>query len=427
MNVLDFFARINRKVEEIGIKNEDISQQNIRTRMINTISVWSFIITILFTVLNRSHNPVYMTIADTFYLMTLLIVLYLNSKQFFEAGKILLVSSSIAILVIVNLTYGDAEYHLICVAISSLLILERFSQQLICNIIVAVAILIPKYIGMEFHYDEDVIKTRMATNLMINLFFIILLVKYFISIQQRYQLLILKQKNYLNLQNQKKEQFYAIMAHDMRSPITTSYQCLDMIISGDVDERESKSLLKKISAQLLEINQTAETLTNWINKAEDHYAALSQKIVLKPVLESVIASVALMAAKKEIQISIQVCDSVVVYMDRSHLGTILKNILLNALKFSHRRSEVIISITSMLTQTRISIKDTGAGMSEETKCKLFTEVVGPNTGTEGEIGTGFGLQMSQKLAQANKSFISVESVLYEGSTFHLVIPNSQIQ
>jgi signal transduction histidine kinase len=118
-------------------------------------------------------------------------------------------------------------------------------------------------------------------------------------------------------------------------------------------------------------------------------------------------------------------DISVIEADRAKLKRIVVNLLSNALKFTPRGGKVTLSAEHTAATTRISVADTGVGISPEDVNKLFDKYEqARNRATQGEKGTGLGLYITKQLVELHGGTITVESKPGQGSVFHVVIPDA---
>ena len=111
-----------------------------------------------------------------------------------------------------------------------------------------------------------------------------------------------------------------------------------------------------------------------------------------------------------------------VFADLNLLNTVLRNLISNAVKYT-KKGEITIKCNRETSNFRISIGDTGVGISKENLKKLFD--IGENTstpGTDGERGTGLGLILCKEFVEKNKGEFFVESTVNEGSVFSFTLP-----
>ena len=112
-----------------------------------------------------------------------------------------------------------------------------------------------------------------------------------------------------------------------------------------------------------------------------------------------------------------------VYADKKMLNSILQNLIANAIKFTHRNGNILISAKEEDKFIKVSVKDTGVGICQNDIKKLFrVEEHHSTTGTENEKGTGLGLSLCKDLIEVQKGKIWVESKIGEGSIFHFTLP-----
>jgi len=130
-----------------------------------------------------------------------------------------------------------------------------------------------------------------------------------------------------------------------------------------------------------------------------------------------------MANEKSITIQHQIPDDLMVYADTNMLSTILRNLITNAIKFTHKGGNITITSQVENNKTVITVHDSGIGMDEMTRNKLFkiNEKISI-VGTEKETGTGLGLLLCKEFVEKQGGKIWVESELGMGSDFKFTIP-----
>jgi two-component system, sensor histidine kinase and response regulator len=107
------------------------------------------------------------------------------------------------------------------------------------------------------------------------------------------------------------------------------------------------------------------------------------------------------------------------------LRIILRNLVVNAIKFSFWNSEVIVRVETCGNYHQLSVADFGIGMESEDAKAIFNSVINsPGVGTAKERGLGIGLSICKELIEKLGGKIWAESEMGNGSTFHLTIPNN---
>jgi signal transduction histidine kinase len=129
------------------------------------------------------------------------------------------------------------------------------------------------------------------------------------------------------------------------------------------------------------------------------------------------------AEGKNITISSSRDPGISVYADSNMLQTILRNLLVNAIKFSSVGGEIILKLTEENNNVHYSIEDFGTGMNEETVSSLFRIDERISTaGTNSEKGTGLGLILCKEFIDSHGGKIEVESQPGRGSRFTVILP-----
>ena len=128
-------------------------------------------------------------------------------------------------------------------------------------------------------------------------------------------------------------------------------------------------------------------------------------------------------ASKKLQIQTDIGDELKLFADYSMLITVLRNILMNAVKFSFPGGKIVIRAYSDAENGHISVIDEGIGIQPEIQEKLFMENAYYSTpGTSGEAGSGLGLVISKDFIEKNNGTLSVKSVPGKGSEFTMSLP-----
>src|SRR5438309_1700207 len=236
---------------------------------------------------------------------------------------------------------------------------------------------------------------------------------------------------------QAKDRFLASMSHELRTPLNAIIGftgTLLMKLPGPLNADQEK--------QLRTVQTGAKHLLALINDLLDLAKIESGKVELKlvptdckEVIDEVAASLRQHAESKGLDFTVTVPQGLTVRTDRRALSQIIINLTNNAIKFTERgrvrlkadRREESGSRTLEIN-VEISVADTGLGIRPEDQAKLFTAFsrVTSRTG-QAQEGTGLGLHLSQKLAEALGGRIELQSEHGRGSAFTLVLPEKWAQ
>ncbi|MDH4320493.1 MAG: ATP-binding protein [Desulfobulbaceae bacterium] len=235
--------------------------------------------------------------------------------------------------------------------------------------------------------------------------------------------------------NRSKDQFIANMSHELRTPLNGILGMNNLLLATELTSRQNKYLtMSKNSAEgLLRI---INDLLDFSKAAANQLAIINTPFALAQLLNEIIELHTIDAKAKGIELILQLHDDVPRTLggDAGRLRQILINLTSNAIKFTDHGSVVIevqrqdgiqngnrrdLSKTFLL----FTVRDSGIGIAEENKPRLFkefTQLDGSLTRKYG--GTGLGLSFCKKLTELMQGRIWCESVAGEGSAFHCLLP-----
>ncbi|NOR74123.1 MAG: tetratricopeptide repeat protein, partial [Draconibacterium sp.] len=239
----------------------------------------------------------------------------------------------------------------------------------------------------------------------------------------------IRQKNIeLNETNTAKDKFFAIIAHDLRGPTGNLASFLELL--NDTFNKHSQKELKKILLSLHKsaenVNILLENLLIWAKSQLNKIEFRPKELKLTDVFQDSIKALKQTVNNKQINIKLELDDKIIVFADPNMAQSIMRNILSNAIKFSHRGGEVIIkSSANKMNSAFISIIDNGVGIDEHALSQIFdiTNTLQTN-GTEGEKSTGLGLIIVKDFIEKNSGTITIESQKNKGTIVSFTLPTT---
>ncbi|MEI6050814.1 MAG: hybrid sensor histidine kinase/response regulator [Bacteroidota bacterium] len=237
---------------------------------------------------------------------------------------------------------------------------------------------------------------------------------------------IYQQRKELQELNATKDKFFSIIAHDLRGPLGGFMRLTEMMADESISftPDEKKELILNLSLSARNIFNLLDNLLEW-SKMKRGITTFSPQILdLNKIITECLKIVADSVRKKAIEIAVDIPENNEVFADTNMLQTVIRNLVSNAIKFTHREGKVTISAgTDVNNATVIAIKDTGIGLSSIMTDNLFHIDINTNRpGTEGELSTGLGLLLCKEFVEKHGGRIGVESEEGKGSTFYFTIP-----
>ena len=220
--------------------------------------------------------------------------------------------------------------------------------------------------------------------------------------------------------NLAKSEFLSSMSHELRSPLNA------ILGFGQLMESDSPPPTPSQKESIAQILQAGWHLLKLINeildlaKVESGQVPLSREpVLLAEVMPECQGMVESQAQQRGIKLTFPRFDiPYFVHADRTRLKQVLINLLSNAIKYNREQGTVEVKCTaSTLVRIRISIKDSGVGLSPEQLAQLFQPFNRLGQEAGGEEGTGIGLVVAKRLVELMGGTIGVESTVGVGSVF----------
>ena len=236
--------------------------------------------------------------------------------------------------------------------------------------------------------------------------------------------LINKQKNQLEEVYKMKDKLFAVITHDMKNPLS-SLLTLCSFIENDFYNLSDNHKLKGIESlkrSIVEIYNLIENLTDWLNAKGDNIIMDKTKFNLSTTINSVLKLYTIPTEQKSISLQTHIEPYIFAFGDERMIKTVLRNLLDNALKFTFANGNINISVSEKDDRIIVAVSDTGMGIDEVDKDKLFKLETSLETKNgQYEKGGGFGLILCKEFIEKNEGEIWFESEVGIGSTFYFSI------
>jgi heavy metal sensor kinase len=219
-------------------------------------------------------------------------------------------------------------------------------------------------------------------------------------------------------------QFSADASHELQTPLTILRGEIEVALRAPRDREEYEGVLRSCLEEIERISRLVGGLL-LLARADAGVLRLDlQPVELGELVTEVGARLGRLAAEKGLRLHLDIPGEVLVLGDREHLERLLVNLVDNAIKYTPSGGAVTLSLAeSEGREARISIQDTGRGMTEEEQEQIFTRFYRAGLSrTDGGPGVGLGLCIANSIAEAHGGRIEVASSPGQGSTFTVVLP-----
>ncbi len=261
---------------------------------------------------------------------------------------------------------------------------------------------------------------------------LIALMSLFLLIQARIRknanLVLSAQNQQIEIQNEQlenlnhiKNQLFAIISHDLRSPLLSVRTVLNNIYQLDTDPANRKWWMQMLHQQSIKTGVLFENLLCWASIQMNNYQPINQQFFLLPLVQEIEEEVNFMYQQKQLNYQTNIPPSIVLNSDPGMIRMAIRNIMVNAVKFSNAEGKIEISANLSHQEAKISIKDEGMGMKEDEVNKALHGRLS-RLGTQAEVGSGIGLSLVRQFLGYQQGHLEIQSAPQEGTIVTIVIP-----
>ena len=218
-----------------------------------------------------------------------------------------------------------------------------------------------------------------------------------------------------------KDEFIGIASHELKSPIQPIFGFAELAKAGDIDQDEAWDGVTELAHKLQDLaNDVLD-----VSRIESNRLILhKEKIKINDSIHST-ARVLKFNLRNSVRIEEKLDENVEIFADRVRLEQVIRNLLVNAIKFT---AEGVIRIETHVNQEeqslQIIVSDSGSGIPEEILSNIFDKFVTKGHGVENQMGTGLGLYLCKGIIEAHGGSIAAKNAKNSGAVFSLTIPIS---
>ncbi|MFA6194955.1 MAG: HAMP domain-containing sensor histidine kinase [Patescibacteria group bacterium] len=219
-----------------------------------------------------------------------------------------------------------------------------------------------------------------------------------------------------------RDKMFSILSHDLIGPFNSLIGLTELLTSDDYNlpAAKQKECLQTMHEQAINVYSLAENLLSWSRTRVSQSAIAMADCDLKKIIDEITGVLKIEAKKKKIDLINKVPEGTIIYGNANIIGTIIRNLVSNSLKFTNPKGKISVSHFLNGNSLLVSVTDTGVGIAPKSLKKMFG-INYSTPGTHNEKGTGLGLKFCQEMAERHGGKISFESKLGEGTRATLMI------
>lgn len=231
-----------------------------------------------------------------------------------------------------------------------------------------------------------------------------------------------EQNDELEQVNQVKNKLFAIVAHDLRSPLSSLQSLIYLIREHDLSKAERDNILDSLDQNIQDNSSMMDNLLAWAKAQMNGVQLNKREFELSEAAKAVTEQVRFQAGSKGIEIEIKVDLGLIVKADYDIVKLVLRNLIANAIKFSKENDTITVQAKRSKQFAEVRIIDEGMGIKAEDQPKLFGNEHFTTRGTKNEKGSGLGLNLSKEYIEEHGGALWFESEYKVGTTFFFTLP-----
>jgi two-component system sensor histidine kinase/response regulator len=292
-------------------------------------------------------------------------------------------------------------------------------------------LLVGALLFMQYHYPRSVPDTYPHTrdryiDFAYSYFVIAILVLsvtlYIRNSYNRQRLALLKKAEELEAANETKNKLLSIVAHDLRAPLASIQNYLEMLTEYDLSVNTKRDMEQEL---LDKTRNTGQMLSNLLLWTSNQMEGVVVNLAEMPVLETLAPMITMQAAiahEKCITLHNRLTPDTWILADVNMFQLVVRNLLNNAIKFTEPGGKIVVESELRGAKWHILVRDNGIGIADERKAVIFSMRNQSTYGTKNEKGTGLGLLLCKEFTELQHGEIGFESASGTGTTFYVGMP-----
>ena len=230
-----------------------------------------------------------------------------------------------------------------------------------------------------------------------------------------------KNRHKVDMERQELQMLISDISHQVKTPVSNLQMVTDTLLTKPVSEEERMDFLQGIRSQTDKLDFLFQALVK-TSRLETGAIRLEKKdSSLFHTLAQAMSSIVYAAEKKEIAVSVDCPENLIISHDSKWTSEALFNLLDNAVKFTPSGGKISVSVVQWEMYVEVKVTDTGKGISESNQAAIFRRFYREEE-VHDQQGVGIGLYLAREIVTRQGGYIKVVSELGQGSEFSIMLP-----
>lgn len=233
-------------------------------------------------------------------------------------------------------------------------------------------------------------------------------------------------KRQLEKLNAFRSKIFAIVSHDLKSPIQSVSSVIELFNEKLISKEEIEPVLPEVREKTSNLMNLLNNIFLWAEGQMEGEYLRKETFVLYDIVNELENELTDRLAAKKIMLNYESAKDFKVFSDPGIIRILLRNLIVNAIKYSNVDSTVEVNAVKGEKVRVIEVIDNGIGMTPEIKENILKGELASTDGTEGEKGNGLGLTLCFDFVNSLGGQLEIESVLGEGSVFRIILNDEDV-
>ena len=230
-----------------------------------------------------------------------------------------------------------------------------------------------------------------------------------------------KNRHKVDMERQELQMLISDISHQVKTPVSNLQMVTDTLLTKPVSEEERMDFLQGIRSQTDKLDFLFQALVK-TSRLETGAIRLEKKdSSLFHTLAQAMSSIVYAAEKKEIAVSVDCPENLIISHDSKWTSEALFNLLDNAVKYTPLGGKISVSVVQWEMYVEVKVTDTGKGISESNQAAIFRRFYREEE-VHDQQGVGIGLYLAREIVTRQGGYIKVVSELRQGSEFSIMLP-----